>query len=203
MTLPATPIEFWFDFSSPYGYLAAQRIDDVAAANGSTVAWRPFLLGALFKLTGSSPLLDQPLKGDYARHDMARSARRTGVPFRLPDPFPFSGVAASRAFYWLDGSDPSAAVAFAKRAYAAIFGAGRDLSKPPAVVDVLADCGHDRAAAEAGIADPAVKERLRAAVDSAIERKIFGSPYFLVGDDPFWGVDRLPDLAAWIEQGGW
>ena len=203
MTAPSTMIDFYFDFSSPYGYLAAQRIDDVATAHGATTRWRPFLLGALFKITGSSPLLEQPLRGDYGRHDIARTARRFGVPFTLPDPFPFSGVAASRAYYWLEDRDRAAAVAFAKCAYRAIFAEGRDLSRPPAVIDLLAQTSGDRAAAERALTDPQIKQRLRDAVDTAIARKVFGSPYFLVGDEPFWGVDRLPDLSVWLAEGGW
>ncbi len=198
------PITFHFDFSSPYGYLAAQRIDALAAEHGAVVTWRPHLLGAAFKLTGQTPLLDQPLKGDYARRDLARSARRIGVPFALPEPFPFSGVALSRAFYWLEQAQgPDTAKAFARRAYHAIFGEARDLSKPPAVVDFLAETGVEPAAAAAALADPAVKERLRTEVDGAIQRGVFGSPYILIGDEPFWGYDRLPDIAAWLAKGGW
>lgn len=201
--MTAGTIEFYFDFSSPYGYLAAQQIDDVAAAAGASVIWRPFLLGAVFPVTGSAPLLGQPMKGDYATRDLARSARRLDVAFRLPAPFPFSGVAASRAFYWLEAREPGEAVGFAKRAYRAIFGDGRDLSKPAAVAALFAAAGGDGDALIAGIAEPTVKDRLRAEVDAAIARGAFGSPFFLVGDEPFWGADRLPDVAAWLASGGW
>ena len=84
----AAPIEFYFDFSSPYGYLAAQRIDEVAEEYKRTVDWKPFLLGVVFKTTGSVPLLNIPLKGDYARRDLARSARLFEIPFTLPKKFP-------------------------------------------------------------------------------------------------------------------
>lgn len=198
------PITFYFDFSSPYGYLAAQRIDAVAAEHGATVTWRPYLLGAAFKLTGQSPLLGVPVKGDYAYRDIARSARQLGVPFALPDPFPFSAVALSRAFYWLEeAQDADAAKAFARRAYHAVFGQARDLAKPPAVIALLTEHGIDRAAAEAALTDPAVKERLRTEVDAALARGAFGSPFIFVGDEPFWGYDRLPDIAAWLAKGGW
>src|SRR5262252_3324553 len=84
------PIEFYFGFSSPYGYLASTRIDALAEKHGRAVTWRPFLLGAAFKATGQQPLVEQPLRGPYHRRDFARSARLAGVPFRLPEPFPFA-----------------------------------------------------------------------------------------------------------------
>jgi len=103
------PIEFFFDFSSPYGYIASRLIDDLAARHGREVVWRPILLGAIFKLTGQAPLTMIPLKGDYARRDFSRTARLHGIPFAMPAQFPFSGVHANRAFYWLDSADTAAA----------------------------------------------------------------------------------------------
>ncbi|HEX6102775.1 MAG TPA: DsbA family protein, partial [Alphaproteobacteria bacterium] len=79
----AAPIEFWFDFSSPYGYFGSRRIEGIAARHGRTVRWRPFLLGVLFQTTGQSPLLNQPVRGPYARRDIERTSRLYGVPFRL------------------------------------------------------------------------------------------------------------------------
>ncbi len=93
--MPA-PIEFFFDFSSPYGYIASRRIDDLGARHGRAVIWRPILLGAVFKLTGMTPLTEIPMKGDYAKHDFARTARLHGLPFAMPEPFPFSGLSAKR-----------------------------------------------------------------------------------------------------------
>src|SRR3546814_6947662 len=80
-----TPIDFYFDFSSPYGYLASEQIEALAARHGRTVACRPILLGVVFQQTGGQPLLDIPLKGGYARNDLARSARLLGLPSQLPD----------------------------------------------------------------------------------------------------------------------
>jgi len=194
---------FYFDFSSPYGYLAAQRIDEVAERQGRTVAWRPFLLGVVFKQTRAEPLLNLPLKGDYARHDIARTARRLGVPFVLPQSFPFMAVASSRAFYWLHDQDPKAAWALAKALYHKAFGEGGDISRPEAVAEVAAGQGVDRDALLAALQDPAVKDRLKREVDAAVQAGAFGSPFFLVDGEPFWGVDRLPDVEAWLESGGW
>src|SRR4051794_23799459 len=103
--MPA-PIEFYFDFSSPYGYLASTKIEEIAASHGRHVNWRPFLLGAVFKVSGMKPLVDIPMKGDYTAHDFGRFARYLGVPFVMPANFPFAPVAASRAVYWLGDRDP-------------------------------------------------------------------------------------------------
>src|SRR5262245_46068135 len=105
------PIEFYFDFSSPYGYLASTQIDALAARHGREVAWRPFWIGAAFKVTGQRALVEQPLRGAYAERDFARSARLLSVPFRKPPNFPFFALAASRAFYWLGGDGRARALA--------------------------------------------------------------------------------------------
>jgi len=199
----ADPIEFYFDFSSPYGYLAAQRIDALAEGHGRAVAWKPFLLGAVFKTTGMRPLLEIPLKGDYLKIDLPRSARRLGIPFTLPQPFPFLSVAACRAFYWLTDRDADKARALAKALYAASFAEGRDISGAEAVLGVAAGIGVEREALAAALQDPAVKERLRGEVQAAIAKGVFGSPYVIVDGAPFWGHDRLDEVALWLERGGW
>ncbi len=135
----AEPIDFYFDFSSPYGYLASTEIDGLAARHGRSVTWRPFVLGAAFKLTGQRALTEQPLRGDYARRDFARSARLLGVPFKLPEPFPFFALAASRACYWLE--DPEQSKALAKVIYHAAFGEGRDITPVPVVAELAAALG--------------------------------------------------------------
>jgi len=124
----ASPIEFYFDFSSPYGYLAAQRIDEVADAHDRAVKWKPFLLGALFKTTGAQPLLGIPMKGDYARRDIARSARLFDIPFKLPKRFPFMSVAACRAFYWLCERDADESKVLAQALYAQAFAKRRSIA---------------------------------------------------------------------------
>ena len=199
----ADAIEFWFDFSSPYGYLAAQRIDDVAARHSRGVAWRPFLLGAIFKTTGQQPLPHIPLKGDYVERDLPRSARHLGVPFVVPSPFPYMSAAAARAVYWLEDQDPAKAGVLAKALFDASFGEGRDISGAGAVVEIAAGIGIDAEALGAALKDPSVKARLRAIVDEALEKKIFGSPIMVVDGEPFWGHDRLSDVDQWLETGGW
>jgi 2-hydroxychromene-2-carboxylate isomerase len=197
------PIEFYFDFSSPYGYLASTRIDALAEKHGRVVAWRPFLLGVAFKATGQAPLVEQPLRGPYHRHDFARSARLLGVRFQLPDPFPFPSLAACRAFYWLADRDHVQAKALARAVYHAAFGLGRDMRAAEAVAEAAQPLGIDRATLLAAVNDHAVKERLRVETEAALARGVFGSPFIIIDGEPFWGHDRLEHVDRWLAVGGW
>lgn len=198
-----SPIDFYFDFSSPYGYLASERIDGLAEKHGRAVTWRPILLGVIFRVTGQAPLTEQPLRGDYARRDFARSARLYGVRFVMPDPFPISTLAAARAYYWLGERDPAGARALAHGVYRAYFGEGRDMTSAEAVVGVAEALGIDGGALAEALRDPAVKERLKAETEAAIERGVFGSPTIVIDGEPFWGADRLDHVDRWLETGGW
>jgi 2-hydroxychromene-2-carboxylate isomerase len=201
--MSGAPIEFYFDFSSPYGYLGAQRIETVAAEFGRTVLWRPVLLGVIFKITGQTPLVSQTLRGPYSARDMARSARKLGVKFALPEGFPFSSVYPCRIFYWLDSRSPEDAKAYARAVYHAAFADGKPPAEPEAAVDVAVGLGHDRAAVLAGMQDPAIKEQLRDATQQAMHKGVFGSPFFIVDGEPFWGNDRLGEVREWLQTGGW
>ena len=199
----AAPIEFYFEFSSPYGYIASQLVDELGKRTGRQVVWRPFLLGPVFKATGQTPLTEVPLKGDYSRRDFVRSARFHGVPFAMPQKFPIGTVAAVRAFYWLADRDPAQASALAKALYRAYFAEGRDIGAPEVVIEIARGLGIDAAALTAALADNAVKERAKREVDDAMARGVFGSPFFIVDGEPFWGNDRIPMLEEWIKRGGW
>lgn len=199
----ANPIDFYFDFSSPYGYFASTRIDDIAAKYGRSVNWRPILLGAIFKITGGQPLPTIPLKGSYAKHDLARTARLFKVPFKLPTRFPVAATVPSRAFYWVGDRDPALAKKLAHALYHAYFAEDRDISNPEVTGNVAAKLGVDKEQLLQALNDPAVKERLRTEVDAAIERGVFGSPYVVIDGEPFWGSDRLDQVEKWLETGGW
>jgi 2-hydroxychromene-2-carboxylate isomerase len=196
------PIEFFFDFSSPYGYFASTQIEALASKHGREVVWRPFLMGAALKQMNQPPNVQIPLKGDYARHDFDRTARWFGVPFRTPDPFPVATVAAGRAFYWTEAQDPVRAREVAMALYKAYFVEGIDISDAENVVKVGASTGLDADAVRAGIGEVAVKERLKAVTDEAVRRNIFGSPFIVVDGEPFWGTDRLPQVEKWLANGG-
>ncbi len=200
--MSAAPVDFYFEFSSPYGYIASQIAEDLERRLERPLAWRPILLGPVFKLTGQAPLTEVPLKGDYSKKDFARSARWHGVPYRHPASFPIGTVAACRAFYWLSDRDPALARRVARTLYRAYFADSRDISAPATVVEIAAQCGADRAALAAALEDPAVKERTKKEVEAAIAAGVFGSPFFIVDGEPFWGVDRIPMLEAWVKKGG-
>ena len=199
----AQPIDFYFDFSSPYGYFASSRIDEIAARHGRTVHWRPILLGAIFKITGQQPLPTIPLKGSYAKHDLVRSARLLGVPFKLPSKFPIAGQAPSRAYYWIADRDAALARTAAQALYRAYFAEDRDISNPEVTANVAGKLGVSRDELLQAVNDAAVKERLRNEVDAAIERGVFGSPYIVIDGEPFWGADRLDQAEKWLATGGW
>ena len=198
-----SPIDFYFDFSSPYGYLAATKIETLAAAYGREVTWRPILLGPAFKVSGNTPLIGQPLKGEYSRRDFQRTAKFMNVPFNMPSVFPIGTQNAARAFYWLHDRDPQQAKALALALFNTYFVDGCDITSVEVVADVAAILGIDRAALVAALADPDVKDRLKNEVASSLTRGVFGSPYIVVDGEHFWGSDRLPQIEAWLESGGW
>jgi 2-hydroxychromene-2-carboxylate isomerase len=199
----AAPVAFYFEFSSPYGYIASQVADELEQRLGRALDWRPILLGPIFKVTGTGPLTQIPLKGDYSKRDFDRSARQLKVPYRHPDNFPIGTVAACRAFYWLKDRDPAAARKLAKALYRAYFADNRDIGVSATVLGVAKEIGLDAAALEGAIGELPVKERVKREVDAAIEAGVFGSPFFIVDGEPFWGVDRIPMLEAWVRSGGW
>jgi len=199
----ANPIEFYFDFSSPYGYIASEKIDALASKYGRDVAWRPFLLGVAFKTTGGAPLPTIPLKGAYHLRDMVRTAKYHGVSYRLPSVFPISSVSPCRAFYWLDAKDPKRAQSLAKTLYRAYFVDDIDISSADKTVEVCAKFGLKADEVRAGIADQTIKDRTRTEVDKAIARGAFGSPYIIVDGEAFWGSDRLDQIDKWLATGGW
>ncbi|MDP6884342.1 MAG: 2-hydroxychromene-2-carboxylate isomerase [Rhodospirillales bacterium] len=196
-------IEFYFDFSSPYGYFASVQIDDLAARFGRTAKWKPIMIGTAFKQSGNRPLLEQPIKGDYSRHDWQRLARLLDVPWVLPEPFPIATLAAARAFWWLTASDVALARRFAQAAFHAYFADGRDISAAGTVAEVAANLDIDAAALLAAVQDPAIKARLKFETDDAIKLGVFGSPFVFVDGEGFWGADRLWMVKRWLESGGW
>jgi 2-hydroxychromene-2-carboxylate isomerase len=184
---------FYYDLMSPYAYLAAERIERVLPR---PARWQPVLLGGIFKLTGRSSWA----LGDYERRrrgmaEIERRARDYGVPpLRWPDPWPSSSLHAMRAA--IHARRAGREREFAAAAYEVAFAEGNDLGELQHVLDAAERAGLAASEVEAAIANPAVKEELRSATDEAHARGVFGVPTVAVGDELFWGDDRLEEAAA-------
>jgi 2-hydroxychromene-2-carboxylate isomerase len=195
------PIQFWFDFSSPYSYIASHWIEPLAARHGRTVEWRAMLLGATFKAAELRPPASYPVKGAYMLRDFARSARMEGVPFTLPDPFPIPTQNAARVFWWLHDQAPARASAWARAGLGAYFTRGVALNDAAALKTLAAESGIDAAAAEAAWGDERWKKRLIDINDDAVKRGIFGAPTIVIDGEPFWGNDRREQIERWLARG--
>jgi 2-hydroxychromene-2-carboxylate isomerase len=184
---------FYFDLGSPYAYLTAERVGEVL---GKLVAWQPISLGGLFKATGrSSWAVGDPATREAGIGEVERRARAYGLPeLSWPDPWPgnylFAMRVATFAFQMGRGE------AFTLQAFRHAFQHGRDLGLTEHVLQAAEQAGLDPSAARAATADPQVKQALRATTDAAHARGVIGVPTLAVGEELFWGDDRLMDAAA-------
>lgn len=193
--MSARSFDFWFDFSSPYSYIAAERIDGIAERHGWTANWKPMLLGAIFKITGGQPLTDaHPWRAEYAKVDFVRSAQMHGLTLELPSRFPQPTVNAARAMIWLQRTDPAKARPFALEAFRTLFVRDGDLTDKDTLARIAAAVGADPGQMAAGIADDAIKQALVRNNEEAAAAKVFGAPTCIVEGERFWGNDRLDQL---------
>lgn len=197
----ASTIDFYFDFSSPYSYIASEWIEALAARHGRTVNWKAILLGATFQAAELKSPVSYPLKREYSLHDFERSARFAGVPLKNPGHFPIPTQNAARVFWWLHEKEPATAAHWARHCLRAYFARGVDLSDPAKLKELAAEFGIDANEAERVWNDPAWKARLKAANDAAIAAGVFGAPFFIIDNEPFWGNDRRPQIERWLEKG--
>lgn len=194
----ARAIEFWFDFASPYARISAARIERLAAPHGIAVRWRPFLIGPLLaKRPGeASPFQNAaPAQARYRRRDVERLCAAEGLPLVWPSIYPRGSLLATRVA--LIGTRQGWVADFARAVFEANFAADRDIGTPDVVADLLRAQGLPAEALIAEAGTDAVKDALKAAVAEAEARGLFGTPSFLVGDELFWGNDRLEQAIAW------
>ena len=201
MTSQPRFIDFYFDFSSPYSYIASEWVEALAARHGRTVSWRAILLGATFEAAGLKSPMSYPLKREYSLLDFERSARFAGVPLKMPQKFPITTQNAARIFWWLNSTDPVRASAWARHCLRAYFARGVDLSEPAALRALCDEFGLDGALAQDICGDPQWKTSLQAANDAAIVLGVFGAPFFIIDGEPFWGNDRRAQIERWLEKG--
>jgi 2-hydroxychromene-2-carboxylate isomerase len=197
----AAPLEFWFEFASTYSYPAASRIETLARAAGVPLRWRAFLLGPIFAAQGwnDSPFNLYPAKGRYMWRDLARICEAEGLPLRHPSRFPRSSLLAARVACRF--ADEPWLPAFVRGVYRANFAEDLEISEPGVVARCLDTVGEpgERRVEEAQA--PESKERLRAQSERAVALGIFGAPSFAVGDELFWGNDRLEAALLWARRG--
>ncbi|RZL92597.1 MAG: 2-hydroxychromene-2-carboxylate isomerase [Variovorax sp.] len=196
---PDASIDFWFDFASPYGYFMSEKIEALAAQYRRRVRWRPVLLFAVLRRLELPAPLENAVKRDYMQRDFERSARFLGLPYIPPDRFPIVTQHAARAFYLLERDVPEAAVPFAHQAMRGYFCDSAALDDPLQVARWAAEAAPEIGDVEAVagfIAGDAPKALLAGAVEEAVRARVFGSPLVVIDGEPFFGVDRLPQIEA-------
>lgn len=195
-----SPIDFYFDFSSPYSYLASTRIDVLAGELSRSVSWRPILLGPIFKQIGTTPLIEIPSKGAYMLRDLERTAQLFGISYVPPSPFPIATVKAARAMLWIEkNSGEVLARDFAHRIFHAYFAEKKNISELKIVLEILSQTGLDPMRAAHGIEQENIKGALKDQTAAAVARGVFGAPFMFIDDEPFWGFDHLGHLEKWIK----
>ena len=187
----AKTVEFFFDFGSPTSYLAYTQLPRIAAECGATLAWRPMLLGGVFKATGNSSPVTVPAKGRWMMQDIARWAQRHGVEFAFNPHFPVNTLTLMRAATGLQMRQPESFERYVSAVYAAMWLKARNMGDLAAVGATLTEAGLDADALMTLAADPEVKARLAATTDEAVARGVFGAPTCFVGEAMFFGQDRL------------
>ncbi len=180
-------LEFFYDFVSPYSYLASTRVEAEVTRVGGKLRFRPFLLGGVFNATGNKAPIENPAKGRHLATDLGRWAKRLGVPFAWPAQFPLLTVLPLRAAFAAEKA--GVLVPYTHAVFRAYWAEGRDISSPAVVQEVATKAGLDGAALVAEA--PGFKDALKAQTQEAVDRGSFGAPTFFVGEEMFIGNDRL------------
>jgi len=192
-------MDFWYEFASTYSYPAAMRVQKLADAAGVALRWRPFLLGPIFGAQGwnDSPFNIYPAKGRYMWRDLARICEAEGLPLALPPfRFPQNGLKAARIALVLGEKIG----AFTRAVYSANFAEQKDISDDAVLSEILRKLDLNPEAAIATANTPENKTALKAQTDEAISLGIFGAPSFTVGNELFWGNDRLEEAIGWAKK---
>ena len=193
MNQPTTEptIEFHFDFGSPTTYLAHTQLPRIAAEAGARLVYHPMLLGGVFKATGNVSPVTVPAKGRWMTQDIARWAKRWGVPFAFNPHFPINTLTLMRGATGMLMRQPGDFKRYADAIFHAMWVAPCNLGDPAELAAVLADAGFDPAAFQTLVADAEVKARLIANTEASVARGVFGAPTCFVGEQMFFGQDRL------------
>ena len=187
-------VEFYFDFGSPYSYLAYKALPGIAAAHAAQIVWRPMLLGGVFKATGNHSPAEIPAKSKWMQRDMQRWAERYGAAFTRNPHFPINTLTLMRGAAGMQMRGPDFRK-YVEAIFHAMWEEPRNLGEPQELAAVLRQAGFDADAFQSLVNDPAVKEQLKKNTEEAVARGVFGAPTFFVGEEMFWGQDRLDFVA--------
>lgn len=184
-------VEFYFDFGSPTSYLAYTQLPGICAAAGAELVYRPVLLGGVFQATGNASPIAVPAKGRYTLIDMQRFARRYGVPLKMNPHFPINTLLLMRAATGVQLRQPERFEALLACVFKGMWVDALNLGDAAVLGPLLAEAGFDPQALLALAAEQEVKDALKANTEAAIKRGMFGAPTLFVGDEMFFGQDRL------------
>jgi 2-hydroxychromene-2-carboxylate isomerase len=193
---PLATLEYFYDFTSPYSYLASTRVEDLARRTGATLRYRPFLLGGVFKATGNHAPVEIQAKGRHMWVDLQRWARRLGVPLEMPARFPVPSILALRAA--LAAERQGELAPFTQAVFRAVWAEGKDIGDPEVLAAVADGAGLAGKALVA--AAPDYKAALAAQTQEAVDRGAFGAPAFFVGQELFVGNDRMDFVEEALRQ---
>ncbi len=193
-------VEFLFDVGSPYTYLAYHQLPEIARAQGAGIVWTPILLGGVFQATGNKSPAELPAKARYSNIDLQRWAKAYGVTIRMNPHFPINTLALMRGAVAMQMRSEAEFHRYLRAIFSAMFENPRNLNEPAEIGAVLASAGFDPMAFMQQISEPAVKDRLKENTASAVARGVFGAPSFIVGEDMFWGQDRLEFVAQALSK---
>lgn len=184
-------LEFFFDLGSPATYLAYTQLPALCAETGTQLVYQPMLLGGVFKATGNASPITVPAKGRYTFNDLARYAKRYNVTLKFNPHFPINTLVLMRAVTGIQLRQPERFQAFIDCLFRAIWVEGRNLGDPAGVAVVLTEAGFDPDEVLALANDERTKTALKDKTEEAIQRGVFGAPSMFVGNDMFFGQDRL------------
>jgi 2-hydroxychromene-2-carboxylate isomerase len=181
--------DFYFDYGSPTSYLAYVQLPGIAKRTGVSIDYKPILLGGVLKAAGNASPMDVPAKRNWMVKDMASFARRYGVPFQLNPLFPINTLPLMRGATY--ARREGFLIPYSDAMFRAMWVDARDMSAPAVISEVLTQAGIDAARLMAGTQDPEIKEALKAETEAAVRRGLFGAPVLFVGEEMFFGQDRL------------
>ncbi|QHC96848.1 MULTISPECIES: 2-hydroxychromene-2-carboxylate isomerase [unclassified Pseudomonas] len=194
-------VEFYFDLGSPATYLAYTQLPKICAATNSELIYVPMLLGGVFKATGNASPAMIPAKGRYMFEDLDRYAKRYGVPLKFNPHFPINTLMLMRAVTGIQLRQPERFQAFIDCLFTALWIDGRSLDEPATVATVLSQHGFDPQEVLALTNDESVKTKLKDNTETAVKRGVFGAPSMFIGNQLFFGQDRLDFVEESLRQG--